>query len=404
MWISVAACLAIIVGALVYNARQEERFVDVMVARIQETAPDVKVIRAEGDTVIAVVGMDLFAGDRIETKKGERVILGYPNEKTTITAGSAEKDAAIRVGDTKDGKRLHLEKGILDASVAPQPPDKRMIVTTPHAKAEVRGTRFSLRVDGRLTRIEVFEGLVRFTNIFTGVFADVSAGHYAVAGRDLEPEAVALDRGAGVPERYVEGPVIFEDDFSDGLVHWEPYLFGLKDGVARPLLENVERHVRIEEVEREGRKVRRLILDTAGLKDTAVAVRLRRQLGEDNFAVAGDLKLFGYGKRLWSLAKARSARSRKTVLSSPVMSDSTQVRRGAVIAREDKRFVTSRNDEAGEKYFEVRIMSDDKLGAVEHIYCDRVDVDVSCSMGRISVERIVVRRLIREGRSDEKDR
>jgi hypothetical protein len=218
MWISVAACLAIIVGALVYNARQEERFVEVIVARIQETSPGVQVFReADGKTVVAVVGMDLFAGDRIETRKGESVIFGYPNERTTITAGNEKRATELRIGETKEGKRLHLEKGFLDASVAPQPEDKHMIVTTPHAKAEVVGTKFKLWDNGKATWIEVTEGEVLLERLSDGKALSVPAGRLAVAG---EGYALRLyDAGA----EYVAGPVIRKDDFESGLKDWELY-------------------------------------------------------------------------------------------------------------------------------------------------------------------------------------
>jgi ferric-dicitrate binding protein FerR (iron transport regulator) len=209
VWLSVAACLAIIVGALVYNARQEERFVEVLVARVRKTSPDVKVLRAaDGKTVVAVVGMELFDGDRIEARKGQRVVIGYPYEKTTITAGSGDRDTAVRIGDAKEGKRLLLEKGILDASVAPQPADRHMVITTPQARAEVVGTVFCIDVDlspqaagsrdprSGSTLVETYEGRVRVADLFGGGEVAVEAGQRVVVRHPVKaPLTVAAISG-----------------------------------------------------------------------------------------------------------------------------------------------------------------------------------------------------------------
>jgi ferric-dicitrate binding protein FerR (iron transport regulator) len=245
MWISVAACLAIIVGALVYNARQEERFVEVMVARIRKTSPDVKVVRAaDGKAVVAVVGMDLVAGDRIETKKGRKVVFGYPNEKTTITAGSGDQDTAVRIGDTSKGKRLHLENGILDASVDPQPADRRMVITTPHARAEVKGTRFTLHVTRDETLLVVTEGLVTLLSLRNDETTDVGTGTRVTVRRDaitVAGQTRGEEAGEGrapILPAYVDGAILFAEDFEDGFGAWKPVeesadgvtFRGLRDG------------------------------------------------------------------------------------------------------------------------------------------------------------------------------
>jgi hypothetical protein len=268
-WISVAACLAIIVGALVYNARQEERFVEVMVARIRKTSPEVEVFRAaDGKTVVAVVGMDLQVGDRIETKKGE----------------SADTDTAIRIGDTKEGKRLHLQKGILDASVAPQPEDQHMIITTPHARAEVKGTRFSLLVQRRYTRIDVVEGVVGFTRLVDDSSIEVTAGQFALAGE--KAEAFALKTYTNGTE-WVDGPVVFEDDFDAGLDRWERMSVirekGGRISDAKSLGPAEASFVRITETHRNGRAERVLLLDGTRITDRRriVAIGIRPALPSD---------------------------------------------------------------------------------------------------------------------------
>jgi hypothetical protein len=207
------------------------------------------------------VGLELFAGDRIETKKGERVVIGYPNEKTTITAGSGDQDTAVRIGDTKKGKRLHLEKGILDASVDPQPADRRMIVTTAHAKAEVVGTEFGLVAESTATRIDVFEGLVRFTRLADGSSIDVTAGQFALAGEKAESYALkTYPAGTG----WVDGPVIYRNDFGMGLT-------GIQTCRVVPVLEKrAIRHVPFDDTE--GRYFRIEKAGKGGLRSDVLTV------------------------------------------------------------------------------------------------------------------------------------
>lgn len=59
------------------------------------------------------------------------------------------------------GKRLSLDTGAIEASVASQPRWRPMIISTPQAEAKVVGTRFSLSALGAATRLDVLEGAVR---------------------------------------------------------------------------------------------------------------------------------------------------------------------------------------------------------------------------------------------------
>ncbi len=223
VWAAVAACLAIVVGAVVYNARREGEFIEVMVARIQETTPGVE-IHHRGETVIAAAGMGLFAEDRVETGSDGRASVGYPGEDTRIDVAG---NTALTIGSVKEGKRLTLDGGAIRATAAPQPKDRPMAVTTKHAEAEVVGTIFNLTAGSRSSILEVTEGLVRFTRRFDGKTIEVAAGFRAEAGEGIElvarPISEPMIAAAPAPfspvepkpVKYVDGPVLLEDDFED---------------------------------------------------------------------------------------------------------------------------------------------------------------------------------------------
>ena len=75
-WASVAACLAIIAGALAYNHWRSTRLPEAVIARVKATASNVYITR-EGGIVVAVVNMPLYAGDRIATKSGQHATFVY---------------------------------------------------------------------------------------------------------------------------------------------------------------------------------------------------------------------------------------------------------------------------------------------------------------------------------------
>ncbi len=331
-WISVAACLAIVAGALVYNGRQEKRFTDVMVAQIQRTAPGVEIHR-RGGTVIATVGMDLFAGDRIETKKGEKLVLGYPKEKTAVTIGDAERETTLTIGDVTRGKRLHLEKGILDASVDPQPEDKPFIVATPHAEAKVVGTAFTVRIAGRATWLEVREGAVELTRLADGESIKVAAGQFSAAGENADDYALNAYR---IGTEWVDGPVILKDDFSRGMGNWVIVLRRgdaggdiIRDGIASgpdgtaARYEEKDASIGVEGEDWAGRPCPCVRLRNDGANYSGVYLSLRPEAGwlpaEGDpwvrIAFDADLALDGradYGGGGCSLTSTRSSRSEWT--------------------------------------------------------------------------------------------
>ena len=75
--------------------------------------------------------------------------------------GAFELSRAARFEVNEPNRELLLQAGTLRAQVQPQSLDRTVIVSTPHLRVVVGGTRFDVVVDSNGTSVEVIEGLVR---------------------------------------------------------------------------------------------------------------------------------------------------------------------------------------------------------------------------------------------------
>ncbi|MFC1672173.1 FecR domain-containing protein [Planctomycetota bacterium] len=190
-WISIAACITLIVGALAYDHYQERKFMDNIVARIVEAGGRVSVRR--GDVVvIAIPGSGILPGDMLATSPDGNITLRYDGEETLVRM---KKNTIVGVLEAA-GKTLRVDAGEIEASVAPQPKDRPMIVTTAHARVEVLGTRFTLAARPGATRVEVEEGLVRFSRADSDQSIDLAEG-YGAEALSSQKEIVTVKTPAG---------------------------------------------------------------------------------------------------------------------------------------------------------------------------------------------------------------
>ncbi len=247
-WAAVAACLAIVAGSIVYNLRQSEQMPELIAAKVTkltQTSGDVRVVRM-GKQVVVVVGMELLPHDIILTGKDGRARVEYEGESTSIDLISNTKADFF---SENGSKRISLDIGRVECVLAPQPAGRQMVLTTPGATLEVKGTAFVLKSTPAVTnvgkptpidttdpkawytRLEVHEGLVRLTRRFDGAAIDVAAGHYAVASegvelaailipKELVPPPVPLVTEIQKPRPRLYGRVLFEDDFDEGIDNW----------------------------------------------------------------------------------------------------------------------------------------------------------------------------------------
>ncbi len=121
-------------------------------------------------------GQEVLLESGLETPEQGAAVVKYP-DGTEIKL--AEGTLVEKLSG--NGKHVHLGKGLLYASVSPQPPDQPLVVATPQARAEVLGTRFTLSAGADATRLEVDEGRVRLTRAADGASVEVGAGFMALA-------------------------------------------------------------------------------------------------------------------------------------------------------------------------------------------------------------------------------
>ena len=127
-------------------------------------------------------GFALRAGDVLNVPGTNAATISFAPEKTRMTI---RPGTALKLVSVSGAKRVVLDAGSIEASVARQRAFKPMVILTRQAEVRVLGTRFFLVADTNATRLEVTEGKVRFTR--PGVPpVKVTGGHYAVAAANAE--------------------------------------------------------------------------------------------------------------------------------------------------------------------------------------------------------------------------
>lgn len=158
------------------------------IGRIVRAGAGVQLTR--GTTQRAVNNGETLFGDDIvqmgSAAEGAEIEL---DEKVTLQA-SADTVVTLRKGQPH---ALELQQGKLTVSVGPHPKDHPFIIRTPHADAEVMGTRFALDVDADRTRLDVFESRVKLRMLPDSTSTIVDAGFTAEARPGAAIVAVATN-------------------------------------------------------------------------------------------------------------------------------------------------------------------------------------------------------------------
>jgi ferric-dicitrate binding protein FerR (iron transport regulator) len=142
----------------------------------------------------------LAAGDAVHSDGHGGATLAMGSGTRVTVAGSSH----LRVDELGATRRFSLVAGQLDAQVAKLDQDERFIVSTPDAEVEVRGTAFTVAVEGASGRcrgsvanssVKVSEGVVSVRSAGGQVFLHPGESWSApcsngAAGQTLEPAAV----------------------------------------------------------------------------------------------------------------------------------------------------------------------------------------------------------------------
>lgn len=161
----------------------------VMGLRTPASPPMIAVLELSGTAFIdsssrvreARAGEALADGERLRSWADSRAVVTYPGEATRI---SLDPSSTVRFSVGEGGKRIALEDGGLNCSVALQPAGKPLTLSTPHADLTVLGTRFHVTVANSGTHLTVDSGRVRFVDRATGVEDEVTDGGSRAAGLD----------------------------------------------------------------------------------------------------------------------------------------------------------------------------------------------------------------------------
>jgi hypothetical protein len=115
-------------------------------------------------------GPAVHAGDHLRPAQDERLVL-RDGSRVAFSAGTR-----VTVVDVA---RLEVGAGILTVDAAPRVANTALVIASPVAEARVVGTRFVIAVEAQRTRLDVTEGLVRFTRSADGATLDVPAEAWA---------------------------------------------------------------------------------------------------------------------------------------------------------------------------------------------------------------------------------
>jgi hypothetical protein len=123
-------------------------------------------------------GLLLHPGDALIAGARASATIAFVGEATRF---EVEPFTELKVDRGPQGTTIDLRRGEIEATVAPQPAGKPMVLSTAHAKAEVLGTRLRLSTVAGATRLEVLEGRVRFSSVVDGKALELTARHFTVA-------------------------------------------------------------------------------------------------------------------------------------------------------------------------------------------------------------------------------
>jgi ferric-dicitrate binding protein FerR (iron transport regulator) len=161
-----------------------------VLARLQDVSGQVEVLRPDGERITVDSAHDLVGTSTLRIGgEGSRARVQYPDgSQLELSAGTTVRLEPEGGKAGTVGKQVILLEGYVHANVRPQPMNRPLVMTTPHALIKVPGTRFSSATQPEATRVELEEGRLQVVRTSDGKSIDVTEGLYAI----IQPDEPAL--------------------------------------------------------------------------------------------------------------------------------------------------------------------------------------------------------------------
>lgn len=149
-------------------------------------------IERQGKSIKATKGMLLYEGDVIKTSELSRAALILQDGSLIRLNENTNLELRLQAKEKKQN-RLKVLLGHLWAKINKQ--DSGLEIETPSAVAAIKGTELELIIQGELTRLIVWDGLVDFFNKMGKQLVGAAQQSSAAAGQaPAEPTRVELDK------------------------------------------------------------------------------------------------------------------------------------------------------------------------------------------------------------------
>ncbi len=165
----------------------------------------------ENRTVVAGIGDRLHTGDQIRLQ-------GTGSATLQSVTGGVKLDLTNR-GRLKilSKRRYLLEEGRIKVACLSREGNDPLQFMTSLSRVDVTGTEFVLKTLPLHSAVRTEKGHIRFYDLRSEDSVTVGAGECAMIHKDKED----IYKDTYSPGKYIEGRIIFSDDFEDGVEQWK---------------------------------------------------------------------------------------------------------------------------------------------------------------------------------------
>ncbi len=185
-WSSVAIALVLMVSVGLFFIQKDQ---PKEIGTLVEVQGEANVIGKDHSSRSVTNGMKIYSGDKLQTEGFQSsLMMQYQDGTRLLLIGNTEATCLNDNGQ----KKINVSKGLVSASVKPQPQNRPMVMITNEAEVEVLGTEFVLQATSTQTDIDVSHGKVKLTRLSDDQSVEVSSGKRAFAreGTTMQTEEI----------------------------------------------------------------------------------------------------------------------------------------------------------------------------------------------------------------------